>query len=515
MFSFSRKKRLYWQYDERLCVYRLASRDGGFVWAKAGRIRAAISAWEQELVAILQVASNALYDRQGDSKDNETTTWEACKKRMKHVYSRLAKCHDYLAECERRDTYHTLTQKYDDPQEGDKALFQLLKRVEGQNSGNDHNEQQRDERKGRQPVTQHTTSARAPANTVGPSVEGSTQDDQNCQAKADEGIQAAMQGDWKICNSLLNRSIFYKDSTARLTLLTAHGTTKATFLMVAAGKGRGDMIRRLLQVDNSYQFINQQDANGLTALIWACKFGTSETVNWLLDSGADVNQCFTESGKIHLSQEMRDALYEWNAHGGMETSVELPKEVETKFGEVSVSSRQNMRESAAKAEAKQKTSTAQSNERKLTKWEPDNENLQTMEEYLTLEEEEQLKKSLNRPAAANATTSSTPSFGLWDGDAEHGALDDTFLAASNATEAGEHVDEKGNWDQFAANEALFGVEVKDFDETNYTTPLDVDKFSSDQIAQAEKYAAEIQASSTTPEEPVEENDEEKYAAVPR
>lgn len=48
------------------------------------------------------------------------------------------------------------------------------------------------------------------------------------------------------------------------------------------------------------------------------------------------------------------------------------------------------------------------------------------------------------------------------------------------------------WDQFAANETLFGINAQ-YDETAYTTALDTKNYTKEQIANAEKLAAEILA----------------------
>ncbi|CAN0404704.1 unnamed protein product, partial [Hapterophycus canaliculatus] len=54
----------------------------------------------------------------------------------------------------------------------------------------------------------------------------------------------------------------------------------------------------------------------------------------------------------------------------------------------------------------------------------------------------------------------------------------------------------GKWDQFAANEKLFNVKST-FDENLYTTPLDTGSLSREQMARAERMAAEIEGKTSS------------------
>jgi len=75
---------------------------------------------------------------------------------------------------------------------------------------------------------------------------------------------------------------------------------------------------------------------------------------------------------------------------------------------------------------------------------------------------------------------------MWDGGGEI-ELDAEWMERAGKT----GLDSSGKWDQFAANEDLFGVECK-FDEELYTTKLNTSSMSQDQIAHAARLAAEIE-----------------------
>jgi len=80
---------------------------------------------------------------------------------------------------------------------------------------------------------------------------------------------------------------------------------------------------------------------------------------------------------------------------------------------------------------------------------------------------------------------------MWDGGHE---LEMNTDWREKAETAG--VDDAGNWDQFAANSELFGVECS-FDEELYTTKLDLKGVSAEQMAAAARVAAEIEGTVDT------------------
>ncbi|KAL4105524.1 hypothetical protein PRIC1_003586 [Phytophthora ramorum] len=72
-----------------------------------------------------------------------------------------------------------------------------------------------------------------------------------------------------------------------------------------------------------------------------------------------------------------------------------------------------------------------------------------------------------------------------------GALEDS---APNGRRHGKNQGKPGNWNQFEANEKLFGV-VSTYDENIYTTKLDKTKISTEQSREAERLAQEIERQS--------------------
>eukprot|EP01138_Halocafeteria_seosinensis_P001436 gb/GECG01001472.1/.p1 GENE.gb/GECG01001472.1/~~gb/GECG01001472.1/.p1 ORF type:complete len:795 (+),score=162.44 gb/GECG01001472.1/:1-2385(+) len=519
-------KQPYWQ--------MLASRDGGYIWSKAGRTRAAISAWEQELWASTLLASGIANQHSGLSSE----AWQQCKTAIQSVYTRLSQAYENIAEYERRDTYFSLAKQYDDPTTGDKALLKLLKKVQ-----KDPTTSANQSTPSYQSTTDTATEATIPQSLLsgqGVSHEGNqtaeageeedcdASSDEECASKADEGVEAAIGDNWNVCNSLLNRALFYKDKRARRILLTPHSSTNATFLMLAAAKSRLDILRRLLQLKVPRRYMDLEDANGLTALVWGCKFGSSNAVNLLLEAGADVDCCLHGAGQDVLPEDTVASLREWtdtpkNQRGPFRLpgdeieSTAARTRQENSQGEQQSTEGSHLRSPDQRAgpSSSQGKRSNLGQPRELEKWKPEHENLQTLEEYLTLEEEEELKLSLRQPASAQGSGKPIQTTGgLWDGDAEHGALDDTFLTGTVEDNVDEYKDEEGKWDQFAANEALFGVKAGSFDESKYTTPLNIQKFSAAQISEAEKAASEIAAASTV-DELRDEDEEQAFASVPR
>lgn len=81
----------------------------------------------------------------------------------------------------------------------------------------------------------------------------------------------------------------------------------STLLHIACEENSCDMVKLILSIENSNDFVNVSDWNGDTALHIACYNGNLSIIKMLLDCNASV-ECVNKEGKIPLLESFESSL---------------------------------------------------------------------------------------------------------------------------------------------------------------------------------------------------------------
>ncbi|CAK4650201.1 hypothetical protein LEN26_014011 [Aphanomyces euteiches] len=233
-------------------------------------------------------------------------------------------------------------------------------------------------------------------------------------------------------------------------------TTGATFLMVASGCGQMPLLTKLCHETTNWKSqVEIQDGCGNTALAWACKFGQTHAIQFLLDNGASFQalnmselktwpktslQCIQE----HIQKRKREKTQPKKKSQLYKPLIPVESPSEKPVGK----------------------SVVQPTEKPVQK------------------PVEKIETSFNAaPPSAAAASGALVGRKLeaWTPEAD----DETSISRHESL--GEAA---GEWDQFEANKRLFGV-TSEFKEDLYTTKLQ--KASAAQERAAKALAAEIMA----------------------